>query len=65
MHTVTIKSKRPMVVLPLDEYESMRETIELLAVNPNLPQQLKEERRKMDQGEFINWEDFKRKHKVR
>lgn len=65
MHTLTIKSKKPLLVIPLEEYESMRETIELLSLNPRLPQELREIRRRMDRGEFISLEEFKKKYKVR
>ena len=62
MHTLTIKSKKPLLVIPLEEYESMRETIELLSLNPRLPQELREIRKRMDKGEFMPLEDFKKEH---
>jgi PHD/YefM family antitoxin component YafN of YafNO toxin-antitoxin module len=65
MHTLTIKSKKPLLVIPLEEYESMRETIELLSANPRLPQELREIRKRMDKGESISLDDFKKKYKVR
>jgi len=64
MHTITIKSDKPIVVIPIEEYESMRETIELLSANPHLLEELCEERRKMERGDFISFEDFKKKYKV-
>jgi PHD/YefM family antitoxin component YafN of YafNO toxin-antitoxin module len=45
MDTITIKSKKPMVIISLEEYESMKETIQLLTLNPNLPKELKEEQK--------------------
>ncbi|MGR3309170.1 MAG: hypothetical protein ACUZ77_00195 [Candidatus Brocadiales bacterium] len=65
MHTITIKSDKPMAVIPIEEYESMKETIELLSANPKMLQELKEERRKMDEGDFISFEDFKKKYKMK
>ncbi len=65
MDTITIKSKKPMVIISLEEYESMKETIQLLTLNPNLPKGLKEERKKIERGEFISFEDFKKKYKVK
>ena len=65
MHTITIKSKKPLVVIPVEEYESMKETIELLSASPRLLEELREERRKMKRGDFISFEDFKRKYKAR
>lgn len=64
MDTITLKSNKPMVIISLEEYEGMRETIQLLAQNPNLPEELKEERRKIERGDFISFEDFKKKYKV-
>jgi PHD/YefM family antitoxin component YafN of YafNO toxin-antitoxin module len=65
MDTITIKSKKPMVIISLEEYESMKETIQLLTQNPNLPMELKEERKKIERGEFVSFEDFKKKYKVK
>jgi PHD/YefM family antitoxin component YafN of YafNO toxin-antitoxin module len=65
MDTITIKSKKPMVIISLEEYESMKETIQLLTQNPNLPKELKEERKKIERGEFVSFEDFKKKYKVK
>ena len=64
MHTVTIKSNKPLVVIPIKEYEGMKETIELLSRDPHLPKQLRAERKKMDKGDFVSLEDFKKKHRV-
>lgn len=65
LHTITIKGDKPMVVIRIEEYESMKETIELLSVNPDMLQELKEERRKMNEGDFISFEDFKKKYKIK
>lgn len=65
MDAITIKSKKPMVIISLEEYESMKETIQLLTLNLNLPKELKEERKKIERGEFISFEDFKKKYKVK
>ena len=65
MHTMTIKSDKPLVLIPADEYESMRETLELLAVNPDLPEELARQRQDIIQGDFMTWKEFKTKHKVK
>jgi PHD/YefM family antitoxin component YafN of YafNO toxin-antitoxin module len=65
MDTITIKSKKPMVIISLEEYESMKETIQLLTLNPNLPKELREERKKIERGDYISFEDFKKKYKVK
>ncbi|MFH0774271.1 MAG: hypothetical protein V2A53_02070 [bacterium] len=59
MNTVTIESDKPMAIISIEEYEGMKETIELLAQNPNLGFELKEERRRMEEGEHISYEEFK------
>lgn len=62
MHRVTIKRDRPRVVIPVEEYESMKETLELLAGNPDLPEELAQERRRVAKGQFVTWAGFKKKH---
>lgn len=46
-------------------YESMKETIQLLTENPNLPKELKKERKKIERGDYISFEDFKKKYKIK
>ncbi len=65
MHSITIKSDKPMVVIPADEYESMKETLELLVANPDLPKQLSRERQNIAEGKFVPWKEFKKKHRVK
>ncbi|MFH1336459.1 MAG: hypothetical protein ABII96_08070 [Candidatus Zixiibacteriota bacterium] len=65
MDTITIKTKKPMIIISLDEYEGMKETIQLLTNSPNLPRELRKERKKMERGDFISFEDFKKKYKVK
>ncbi len=65
MHTMTIKSDKPLVLIPADEYESMKETLELLAANPALPEELAKQRESIVQGNFITWKEFKTQHKVK
>ena len=54
-----------MVIIPMEEYENMKETIELLAENPNLAQELKKERAEIEKGNNISLTDFKKKYRVR
>jgi PHD/YefM family antitoxin component YafN of YafNO toxin-antitoxin module len=65
MDTITLKSNKPMVIISLEEYEGMKETIELLTQNPDLPKALKEERKKIERGDYITFEEFKKKYKVK
>ncbi len=64
MPTITVRSDKPMVLIPIEEYEDMRETIELLSENPNLVGELKKERAEIEKGNYISFEDFKKKYKV-
>jgi PHD/YefM family antitoxin component YafN of YafNO toxin-antitoxin module len=65
MDTITIKSNKPMVIISLEEYEGLKESIRLLTQNPNLPKELREEREKIEKGEYISFEDFKKKYEVK
>ncbi len=65
MQTITIRSDKPMVIIPIEEYEDMKETIELLSINPNLRLELTEEGKKIEEGDYITYEDFKEKYKIR
>lgn len=62
MNTIKIDSDKPVVVISIDEYEAMKETIEILSFNPNIADELKKERKKIEQGGFVDYEDFKKKH---
>jgi len=64
MHGITIKSNRPLVVIPVDEYESMKETLELLAANPNLLEELEQERRNVAKGDCVTWAEFRKKYEI-
>ncbi|MDI6802639.1 MAG: hypothetical protein QME58_02180 [Bacteroidota bacterium] len=65
MHTITIKSDKPKVLISLEEYENLKETVELLSYNPRLAQELKKEREKIEKGEFVIFEGFKKKYKIK
>ena len=64
MATIKVKSDKPVVVIPIAEYESMKETIEILSSYPGLADELKEERKNIDNGEFVSYEDFKKTHQI-
>ncbi len=55
MPTLTITSDKPVVVIPAEEYDSMRETIEILS-NPSLVRDIKKARREFKEGKTISWE---------
>jgi len=63
--TIKIKSDKPLIVLSVDEYESMKETIELLTHYPDLLKELKEERKQINKGKSITLNSYKAKYKKR
>ncbi len=63
LRSVTIKGDKPLVVISAEQYERMMETIELLSINPDLADDLKAERRRMDKGEYITLSDYKKKYR--
>jgi PHD/YefM family antitoxin component YafN of YafNO toxin-antitoxin module len=65
MRSVTIKGDKPLIVISVEEYENMKETLELLAFYPDLLKELQEERRKIEKGEFITLRDYRAKYKKR
>jgi PHD/YefM family antitoxin component YafN of YafNO toxin-antitoxin module len=65
LKTIKITSNKPIVIITADEYEGMKETIELLSRNPRLADELKKEREEMDTGKYITLKDIKRRYKIR
>lgn len=58
-YTTTIKSEKPMVTIPLEDYESMQETIEILS-NKALMRDLRKAMQELRDGKTIPWEEVKR-----
>lgn len=63
MRSVTIKGDKPLIVISVEEYENMKETLELLTLYPDMLKELQEERKKIEKGEFITLSDYKAKYK--
>ncbi len=59
MQTLTIKSDKPMVLISSEEYDAMRETIEILS-DPDLMKDIKEARKALREGKTISWKDLKK-----
>ena len=53
--------KSELIQIPKEEYESMKETIEMLS-NKKLIKSIKEGINDIKNGKFITFEDFKKKH---
>ncbi len=59
MPTLTIKSDKPMVVIPIEEYDSMRKTIEVLS-NPSLVQDIEQGLKDIEEGRTRKLSDLRR-----
>ena len=51
--TVKLESKKPFVVISLEDYEGILETIDILTGNPNILNELKKEKNEYNKGNFI------------
>ena len=60
MTELTIKADRPVVLLPIDEYERMKETIEILS-NPQTVRNIRRGRREFAEGKTVELGKFWRK----
>ena len=58
MKTMTqIKTDRPVVLVPIEEYERMKETIEILS-NPSIVRAIKRGRKEFKEGKTVELEEF-------
>ncbi|MBZ0201809.1 MAG: hypothetical protein K8I03_02200 [Ignavibacteria bacterium] len=62
-HIINIKSEKPLVVVPLEKYEGMLETIEILSGNNNILDELKNEKREFIKGNYVIHEKLNRTRK--
>ena len=53
MPTLTIKSDKPVVVVPLDEYEDLLDTLEILS-DPTLKRDVEKARKEFREGKTIS-----------
>ena len=58
MPTLTIKSDKPVVVISVEEYESLLETIEILS-NPSLIKDIEIARKEFREGKTISLEKLR------
>jgi len=58
MPTLTIKSDKPMVLISLEEYEAMKETIEVLS-DPKLMRDIRQARKEFREGKTVPWEQVR------
>ena len=60
MTVLTIKTDQPVILLPVDEYERMKETIEILS-NPSTVYAIKRGRKEFNEGKTVELEEFWRR----
>lgn len=51
--TIKIESEKPVVVLPLEDYEGLIETLEILSENPNVAYELRKEKKEFLKGNYV------------
>jgi len=61
MSTLTIKSDKPMVLISFEEYDSMKETIEILK-DPDLVRSLKQGLKDVAEGKTRKLSEIRREH---
>jgi len=60
--TLTIKSDKPMVLIPIEEYESLMETVEILS-NPSLVRDIKQGLKDIEEGRTKKLSDLRREYR--
>jgi len=60
MQTLIIKSDKPMMLIPFEEYEAMRETIEILS-NRRLINDIRRAIKEHEEGKSLDFDEFWRK----
>lgn len=59
--TININSQKPMVLLPLEDYEALVETIEILTENPKIVNELKKEKENFLKGKYFIYNSSNKK----
>jgi len=56
--TLTIESDKPVVVVPLDEYQELLDTLEILS-DPTLKRDVEQARKEFREGKTISLEELR------
>lgn len=59
MKTITLRTKEPVVVIPVEEYESMKETIEILSDSATM-KRIEKSMQEFRAGKFKSMEEVKK-----
>jgi len=57
-YTLTQRGRPSIVVMSVEEYESLKETIEVMKEIPVLDEEIKRAEKEYDEGSFVTLEDF-------
>ncbi len=60
MPKITVESDKPVVVIPSDEYDALRETIEILS-NRRLMNNIRKAIKEHEEGKSLDFDEFWRK----
>jgi PHD/YefM family antitoxin component YafN of YafNO toxin-antitoxin module len=60
MPTITIKSDKPVVVIPSEEYDALRESIEILS-NRRLMNDIRRAIKEHEEGKSLDFDEFWRR----
>jgi len=63
--TVKLESKKPFVVISLEDYEGLVETLDILTTNPNIVKELVEADEDIRKGNTVSYDDVIKKLKKR
>ena len=55
-YIITVKGKPAAILMSIDEYESLQETLDIMA-DKKLMREIKEAEKEIDQGKGIPWEE--------
>ncbi|MBI4029039.1 MAG: type II toxin-antitoxin system Phd/YefM family antitoxin [Candidatus Blackburnbacteria bacterium] len=58
-YTITVNGEPKAVLLSVDEYESLKETLEILS-SSKLMRDIREAEAQVKRGDVVDWEDFKK-----
>ena len=58
-YTLSIEGEPKVVMMSYDEFDSMRETMEILS-DPDIMKSIKKAEEEYEKGEYISWQDMKK-----
>lgn len=62
-YVITVNGSPAAVIMSIDEFESWKETMEIMA-DKELMKAIREGERELEQGKGVGWEEFKKELKI-